>query len=137
VISSYCNIVVTLIQYTECVLQAMVNVQMLSELEEVIQYKLVPERQESIRTMWWNRLQVSIYYSMLCWTNVVCIALGDWILVLNKFNLYLASLFMCIVLWSPFLSLCHAPLLLLYLKNWICANLDFWLSCGSDDFQIL
>ena len=34
------------------------NVQMLSELEEVIQYKLVPERRETIRTMWWDRLQV-------------------------------------------------------------------------------
>jgi FKBP12-rapamycin complex-associated protein len=40
-------------------LQAMVNVQMLSELEEVIQYKLVPERREAIRRMWWDRLQVS------------------------------------------------------------------------------
>lgn len=38
-------------------LQAMVNVQMLSELEEVIQYKLVPERQEAIHSMWWFRLQ--------------------------------------------------------------------------------
>lgn len=36
----------------------MVNVQMLSELEEVIQYKLVPERRDSIKEMWWNRLQV-------------------------------------------------------------------------------
>ncbi len=37
---------------------AMVNVQMLSELEEVIQYKLVPERREAIKQMWWDRLQV-------------------------------------------------------------------------------
>ncbi|KAK0063750.1 serine/threonine-protein kinase mTOR-like isoform X1 [Biomphalaria pfeifferi] len=36
---------------------AMVNVQMLSELEEVIQYKLVPERREAIQHMWWNRLK--------------------------------------------------------------------------------
>lgn len=36
----------------------MVNVQMLSELEEVIQYKLVPERQAVIKQMWWDRLQV-------------------------------------------------------------------------------
>ncbi|XP_059160425.1 serine/threonine-protein kinase mTOR-like [Physella acuta] len=36
---------------------AMVNVQMLSELEEVIQYKLVPERREAIKQMWWNRLK--------------------------------------------------------------------------------
>lgn len=36
---------------------AMVCVQMLSELEEVIQYKLIPERRETIRTMWWKRLQ--------------------------------------------------------------------------------
>ncbi|XP_060066726.1 serine/threonine-protein kinase mTOR-like [Ylistrum balloti] len=36
---------------------AMVNVQMLSELEEVIQYKLVSERRETIKAMWWDRLQ--------------------------------------------------------------------------------
>ncbi|XP_041480411.1 serine/threonine-protein kinase mTOR-like [Lytechinus variegatus] len=36
---------------------AMVSVQMLSELEEIIQYKLVPERQDIIREMWWDRLQ--------------------------------------------------------------------------------
>ncbi|KAM5132577.1 serine/threonine-protein kinase mTOR [Mantella aurantiaca] len=36
---------------------AMVNCQMLSELEEVIQYKLVPERREIIRQTWWDRLQ--------------------------------------------------------------------------------
>lgn len=36
---------------------AMVCVQMLSELEEVIQYKLIPERRETIRNMWWKRLQ--------------------------------------------------------------------------------
>ncbi|XP_060595349.1 serine/threonine-protein kinase mTOR-like [Ruditapes philippinarum] len=36
---------------------AMVNVQMLSELEEVIQYKLVPERRDAIKQMWWDRLQ--------------------------------------------------------------------------------
>lgn len=36
---------------------AMVCVQMLSELEEVIQYKLIPERRETIRGMWWKRLQ--------------------------------------------------------------------------------
>ncbi len=39
---------------------AMVNVQMLSELEEVIQYKLVPERREAIKQMWWDRLQVQL-----------------------------------------------------------------------------
>lgn len=38
--------------------QAMVSCQMLSELEEVIQYKLVPERREIIRQIWWERLQV-------------------------------------------------------------------------------
>lgn len=36
---------------------AMVCVQMLAELEEVIQYKLIPERREIIRQMWWKRLQ--------------------------------------------------------------------------------
>lgn len=37
--------------------KAMVTVQMLSELEEIIQYKLIPERRESIKRTWWNRLQ--------------------------------------------------------------------------------
>ncbi|XP_012282445.1 serine/threonine-protein kinase mTOR isoform X2 [Orussus abietinus] len=36
---------------------AMVEVQKLAELEEVIQYKLVPERRPTIRSMWWERLQ--------------------------------------------------------------------------------
>lgn len=36
---------------------AMVFVQMLSELEEVIQYKIIPERRATLRTMWWERLQ--------------------------------------------------------------------------------
>ncbi|XP_055916701.1 serine/threonine-protein kinase Tor [Eupeodes corollae] len=36
---------------------AMVCVQMLAELEEVIQYKLIPERREPLKTMWWKRLQ--------------------------------------------------------------------------------
>lgn len=36
---------------------AMVAVQMLAELEEVIQYKIVPERRKAIRKMWWQRLQ--------------------------------------------------------------------------------
>lgn len=37
---------------------AMVSVQMLAELEEVIQYKILPERRSPIRKMWWQRLQV-------------------------------------------------------------------------------
>ncbi|KAL7287805.1 hypothetical protein TKK_0018180 [Trichogramma kaykai] len=36
---------------------AMVEVQKLAELEEVIQYKLVPERRSTIKNMWWERLQ--------------------------------------------------------------------------------
>ncbi|KAL3862460.1 hypothetical protein ACJMK2_008424 [Sinanodonta woodiana] len=36
---------------------AMVNVQMLSELEEVMHYKLLPERRDAIKQMWWDRLQ--------------------------------------------------------------------------------
>ncbi|XP_043640413.1 serine/threonine-protein kinase Tor-like [Drosophila teissieri] len=36
---------------------AMVCVQMLAELEEVIQFKLIPERREPLKTMWWKRLQ--------------------------------------------------------------------------------
>ncbi|PIK33483.1 putative serine/threonine-protein kinase mTOR-like [Apostichopus japonicus] len=36
---------------------AMVSVQMLSEIEEIVSYKLVPERREIIKEMWWERLQ--------------------------------------------------------------------------------
>ncbi|XP_022685874.1 serine/threonine-protein kinase mTOR-like [Varroa jacobsoni] len=36
---------------------AMVQVQMLAELEEVVQYKLVAELRDHIRQKWWNRLQ--------------------------------------------------------------------------------
>ena len=39
---------------------AMVSVQMLAELEEVIQYKVWPERRVAIRKMWWQRLQVHL-----------------------------------------------------------------------------
>lgn len=39
---------------------AMVSVQMLSEIEEIISYKLVPERREIIKQMWWERLQVNL-----------------------------------------------------------------------------
>lgn len=35
---------------------SMVTVQMLAELEEVIQFKVIPERREDIKLMWWNRL---------------------------------------------------------------------------------
>jgi hypothetical protein len=31
---------------------------MLAELEEVVEYKLAPERRSTIREMWWKRLQV-------------------------------------------------------------------------------
>ena len=34
----------------------MVNVQMLAEVEEVIMYRLIPERRVSIKSMWWERL---------------------------------------------------------------------------------
>ncbi|XP_071805479.1 serine/threonine-protein kinase mTOR-like isoform X2 [Asterias amurensis] len=36
---------------------AMVSAQMLSELEEIIRYKLVSERRDIIKQMWWDRLQ--------------------------------------------------------------------------------
>jgi len=45
--------------------QVMVNVQMLAELEEVIQFKVVPERREVIREMWWNRIRVGDHSSSL------------------------------------------------------------------------
>ena len=37
---------------------AMVQVQLLSELEEVIEYKMHPERRDMIWRAWWDRLQV-------------------------------------------------------------------------------
>lgn len=40
---------------------AMVSVQMLAELEEVIQYKLKPEKRQIIYKVWWDRLQVLNY----------------------------------------------------------------------------
>jgi hypothetical protein len=40
----------------------MCKVQMLAELEEVVEYKLAPERRSTIRDMWWKRLQV-LYFS--------------------------------------------------------------------------
>ena len=52
------------------IFQAMVNVQMLSELEEVIQYKLVPERRDAIKQMWWLRLDVSWFAWYLCGQNL-------------------------------------------------------------------
>ncbi|RDD40512.1 Serine/threonine-protein kinase mTOR [Trichoplax sp. H2] len=36
---------------------AMVTAQMLSELEEIIQYNLIPERRAAIKQIWWSRLQ--------------------------------------------------------------------------------
>ena len=35
------------------------QVQMLAELEEVVEYKLAPDRRATIREMWWKRLQVT------------------------------------------------------------------------------
>ena len=52
-------------QFAALCSQAMVNVQMLAELEEVIQYKLVPERRETIKQMWWDRLQVRGWASLI------------------------------------------------------------------------
>lgn len=46
---------------------AMVAVQMLAELEEVIQYKLVPERRQPITQIWWERLQVSLFIYLYPW----------------------------------------------------------------------
>ena len=55
-------------------LQVMVNVQMLAELEEVIQFKLVPERREIIKEMWWNRLRVKL---LCCFRNSISLPIGD------------------------------------------------------------
>lgn len=50
----------------------MVAVQMLAELEEVIQYKLVPERRQPITQIWWERLQVyPLIIIWICWLVTV------------------------------------------------------------------
>lgn len=49
---------------------SMVAVQMLAELEEVIQYKLVPERRLPITHIWWERLQVGQEEEKLCVENL-------------------------------------------------------------------
>lgn len=41
---------------------AMVSVQLLAELEEVVQFKLIPERRPTLRKLWWDRLQVKIEF---------------------------------------------------------------------------
>jgi len=58
--------VVFLTHPVHCIVQVMVNVQMLAELEEVIQFKLVPERREVIYEMWWNRLRVCHHHNYHC-----------------------------------------------------------------------
>ena len=47
----------------------MVTVQMLSELEEIIQYKLMPERRDAIKESWWDRLQVRFYEDFMLLTD--------------------------------------------------------------------
>jgi len=55
-----------------CAVQVMVNVQMLAELEEVIQFKLVAERREVIREMWWNRLRVYLSFQLISYRLCRC-----------------------------------------------------------------
>lgn len=43
---------------------------MLTELEEVIQYKLVPDRRETIKKMWWNRLKGG-QHSVEDWRRII------------------------------------------------------------------
>ena len=54
-------VVYTLICISHC--QAIVQVQALSELEEIIQYKTTPDRRQTIKETWWKRLQV---HMLLC-----------------------------------------------------------------------
>lgn len=82
----------------------MVNVQMLSELEEVIQYKLVPERRETIKEMWWNRLRVRL----ACFLN-----LAFPLVSCSKFNRFISRLSIIVMdnLYST-----------LYIHNYISKN---------------
>lgn len=58
---------------------SMVAVQMLAELEEVIQYKLVPERRQPIMQIWWERLQVGgdkeLKLITPFWPFLICLSL--------------------------------------------------------------
>ena len=67
-----------------CFHQAMVSCHMLSELEEVIQYKLVPERREIIRQIWWERLQVSLVESPVPPSLFLCPLLASTPCLLTK-----------------------------------------------------
>ena len=49
---------------------AMVTLQMLAELEEVIEFKLMKERQEMIKEMWWQRLQ-GCHYAVEDWQKIM------------------------------------------------------------------
>ncbi|RWS10462.1 hypothetical protein B4U79_12736 [Dinothrombium tinctorium] len=73
---------------------AMVQVMMLSELEEVIQYKLVPERREIIKKKWWERLNG-------CQRNV-----EDWQKILQV-QLLVLNLQENTRSWLKFASLCQ------------------------------
>ncbi|KAK7093536.1 serine/threonine-protein kinase mTOR-like isoform X2 [Littorina saxatilis] len=72
----------------------MVNVQMLSELEEIIQYKLVPERRQAIKEMWWERLRG-------CQRNV-----EDWQRVLQVRSLVITPA-EDVHAWLKYASLCR------------------------------
>lgn len=72
----------------------MVNVQMLSELEEIIQYKLVPERRQAIKEMWWQRLKG-------CQKNV-----EDWQKILQVRSLVMAPS-EDVHAWLKYASLCR------------------------------
>ncbi|GAB6019044.1 hypothetical protein CHUAL_000671 [Chamberlinius hualienensis] len=80
---------------------AMVSVQMLSELEEIMRYKLVPERREAIRHMWRDRLQGC--------DGVV----EDWQKILHVHSL-VVSPHQDVKTWLKYASLCrkngHLPL---------------------------
>ncbi|RWS29930.1 hypothetical protein B4U80_02742 [Leptotrombidium deliense] len=73
---------------------AMVQVMMLSELEEVIQYKLIPERREIIKKKWWDRLHG-------CQRNV-----EDWQKILQV-RLLVLSPQENMKSWLKFASLCQ------------------------------
>ena len=73
---------------------ALVQVMMLSELEEVIQYRLIPERREMIKEKWWQRLQG-------CQRNV-----EDWQKILQVHSLVMTPN-EDMRTWLKFASLCQ------------------------------
>ena len=66
----------------------MVSVQMLSELEEVVWYKINPERGDVIKQIWWDRLQVRTASEWMVVHSCVCVCARSLLFLLMACLLY-------------------------------------------------